>query len=166
MWPQHDIVHCQFCVMFQISPKSVNICQSYSLFSKIQYGGHHYLEFYNPLSLSRISDVTFFLNQPAKFDVNRKISNEMAARCVKFQMSVAAILDFGYNFWFHIFLLGMLVWICISNFIKIGQYLPKLQPVFENPIWRPPPCWILQSTSAFKIFRCNIFCWISLQNLI
>ena len=51
---------------------------------------------------------------------------------------------------FEFFNLGMVFCISFSNLIKIGEYLPKLQPAFWNPIWPPPPSWFTILTSGFQ----------------
>ena len=85
----------------------------------------------------------------AKFGENRMNSNEMAAGQVKFKMAVAAILEFKSTSGFASVRWGMWPWVYDSNFIKIGQYLAKLQHFFGNPRWPPPPSW----------FVCITFCW-------
>lgn len=43
----------------------------------------------------------------------------------------------------------------MSNFIKIGQYLSELQPVSENPKWRPAAA-ILNYEMYFRFQACDL----------
>ena len=69
----------------------------------------------------------------AKFGETEMNSNEMAAGQVKFKMAAAVILEFNSTSGFASVRWGMLPWVYDSIYIKMGQYLAKLQHFSKNP---------------------------------